>query len=637
MCGIAGIVSASISSAIDSRSAIRHRGPDGDGIFNAPGIQLAHTRLAILDLSPNGSQPMQTADGRYVIVFNGEIYNHQSLRAELTDRYVFQSTSDTETLLYGFAAYGTAVFRKLNGIFACAIFDTVTRQLVLVRDQFGVKPLYYYHKNGLLLFSSELKTIARYPGIDKSIDYPALVNYLHFLYSPGTQTPFAHVSKLLPGHYMQVAVDAPGTIHLKRYYDLPFRGTYSEQSESQLLEELDERLFTAVKRQLQSDVPLAFFLSGGLDSSLIMAMAKRAYPNERLTGYTIRTAFQNGKFEGFENDLPYARRVAAHLNVDLVEVDADADIVRDFDRMIYHLDEPQADTAPFNVLNICRQARKNGHTVLLGGTAGDDVFSGYRRHQALSIEPLLNRIPPAVGRLLNRTVKLGTNGVPLLRRLQKVTAGMGQPQQERMADYFARLPIATNHRLFAGSIGQALTNYQPNHQLLMALKRIPEEKNLLNQLLFWELSYFLPDHNLNYTDKMSMAVGVEARVPFLDPDLVEFSTRLPPMLKMRGRTTKYLLRKVAERYLPSAVIDRPKTGFGTPLRDWLCSGQLNGMLQKYLSEESLRQRGIFDPAAVHQLIRDNQNGKLDATYSIWGLMAIESWFRQFVDSDQPIV
>jgi asparagine synthase (glutamine-hydrolysing) len=634
MCGISGVVSASISSAVDLRSTIRHRGPDGEGIYNAPGIQLAHTRLAILDLSPNGHQPMQTADGRYVLIFNGEIYNHLTLRAALTDQYVFRSTSDTETLLYGFAAYGTAVFKKLNGIFACAIFDTVTRQLVLARDQFGVKPLYYYQKDGLLLFSSELKTIAAYPGIDKNIDYPALVNYLHFLYSPGMQTPFQHVSKLLPGHYLQLSVDDPDAICTKRYYDLPFRGTYSEQSESQLLEELDERLFTAVKRQLQSDVPLGFFLSGGLDSSLIMAMANRAHPKERLTGYTIRTASQNENFEGFENDLPYARQVAAHLDVDLVEVDGEVDIVRDFDRMIYHLDEPQADTAPFNVLNICRQARKNGHTVLLGGTAGDDVFSGYRRHQALSMEPFLNRIPPIMGRLLNRTINLGANDTPLLRRLRKLTAGMGQPQQERMADYFARLPIATNHKLFETAIGQGLHDHQPSHQLLTALERIPNEKNLLNQLLFWELSYFLPDHNLNYTDKMSMAVGVETRVPFLDTELVEFSTKLPPSLKMRGRTTKYLLRKVAERYLPPNVIYRPKTGFGTPLRDWLRTGQLNEMLKKYLSEESLRQRGIFDPVAVHQLIRDNQNGKLDATYSIWGLMAIESWFRQFVDSNE---
>ncbi|GAB3252278.1 asparagine synthase (glutamine-hydrolyzing) [Larkinella harenae] len=635
MCGIAGIVSASISSSLDLRSAIRHRGPDGDGIFNAPGVQLAHTRLAILDLSPNGQQPMQTADGRYVIVFNGEIYNHLALRASLANQHVFRSTSDTETLLYGFAAYGISVFRKLNGIFACAIFDTLTRQLVLARDQFGVKPLYYYHKDGLLLFSSELKTIASYPDIDKEIDYSALVNYLHFLYSPGAQTPFRHVSKLLPGHYMQVSVDEPNVVCMKRYYELPFRGTYSEQSEAQLLEELDERLFTAVKRQLQSDVPLGFFLSGGLDSSLVMAMAKRARPRERLTGYTIRTTARNGGFEGFEDDLPYARQVAAHLNVDLVEVDADANIVHDFDRMIYHLDEPQADTAPFNVLNICRQARKNGHTVLLSGTAGDDVFSGYRRHQALSMEPFLNWIPPVMGRLLNRTVNFSSQAIPLFRRLQKLTAGVGQPQHERMADYFARLPIATNQKLFENAVGKGLDKYQPNHQLLTALERIPDEKNLLNQLLFWELSYFLPDHNLNYTDKMSMAVGVETRVPFLDSELVEFSTKLPPSLKMRGRTTKYLLRKVAERYLPHSVIDRPKTGFGTPLRDWLRSGQLDAMLQRYLSEQSLRERGIFDPAAVHQLIRDNQDGKLDATYSIWGLMAIESWFRQFVDSAKP--
>jgi len=363
---------------------------------------------------------------------------------------------------------------------------------------------------------------------------------------------------------------------------------------------------------------------------LIAAVARRIRPDERLTGYTIRTA-SDQSYDGFANDLPYARRVAAYLGADLVEVAAEVDIVRDFDRIVYSLDEPLADPAPINVLNICRQARQNGHTVLLGGSGGDDLFSGYRRHQALAIEPILDKIPRSVGLLLQRTLSVAPSQHPLIRRLRKLTAGLGHSPTERIADYFAWLPLETNRQLFHPAIQQLLRDYQPRQQLLTALDRIPDEPDLLNQMLFWELNYFLPDHNLNYTDKMSMAVGVEARVPFLDKELVQFSARLPPALKMRGTTTKYLLRKVAERYLPHDVIYRPKTGFGTPLRDWLRKGQLAGLVTSYLSEESLRRRGVFDPLAVQRLVRDNEVGKIDASYTIWSLMAIESWFRQFVD------
>ncbi|MFC5409154.1 asparagine synthase (glutamine-hydrolyzing) [Larkinella bovis] len=632
MCGIVGLIADNPKEYVDyCTTLLHHRGPDDRGVYATDKLALGHTRLAILDLSPNGHQPMFSADRRFVIVFNGEIYNHLELRNALKDRYTFRSTSDTETLLYGFAAYGPAVFNKLNGIFACAIYDTHLHELTLARDPFGVKPLYYYHHKGQFLFSSELKAMANYPGVDKALDYEALANYLHFLYSPGSQTPFRHVCKLLPGHLLRIQIDRPETIQLERYYELPFDGIYSPLSEVDLLNELDERLFQAVKRQLQSDVPLGFFLSGGLDSSIVVAMAKRARPHERLTCYTIQTAGGGLQFDNFADDLRYARQAASHLKVELIGVEAEAAVVRDFDQMIYYLDEPQADTAPIHVLNICRTARKNGHTVLLSGAAGDDLFSGYRRHQALAMEPMLSRIPAGVGQFLQRTFGAGHSNRPLTRRIRKITSGLGQSSSERMADYFAWLPVAINRKLFQPPIRDSLQTYQPNQQLLQALARIPKEISLLNQMLFWELNYFLPDHNLNYTDKLSMAVGVEVRVPFLDKELVEFSARLPPSLKMRGTTTKYLLRKLAERYLPHSVIYRSKSGFGTPLRDWILSGQLAGMTSHYLSEESLRQREIFDPVAVRNLMENNQRGKIDASYTIWGLMAMESWFRQFVD------
>lgn len=265
MCGIVGIVSGEASTFIETCTArLGHRGPDGQGIYIDKTVALGHTRLAILDLTANGNQPMQTADGRYTLVFNGEIYNHLQLRETLAKHHVFRSTSDTETLLYGFAAYGTAVFNKLNGIFACAIFDAQTRQLTLARDPFGVKPLYYYHRPGHFVFASELKAVINFPGIDKTIDYKALVNYLHFLYSPGAQTPFRTIQKLLPGHFMQLAVDAPEYPRPKRYYDIPFTGIYAHTTEQQLLDGMNwintcTRLSNASCSRM---FPLVFFCRG---------------------------------------------------------------------------------------------------------------------------------------------------------------------------------------------------------------------------------------------------------------------------------------------------------------------------------------------------------------------------------------
>jgi asparagine synthase (glutamine-hydrolysing) len=618
------------------REGIRHRGPDGNGTYSAAGVTLFHTRLAILDLSANGHQPMLTPDGRYALIFNGELYNHRELRTELEAMgYQFRSSADTETLLYGFAAWGAAIFERLNGIFACAFFDTVTRQLTLARDQFGVKPLYYYHRDGLLLFASELKVIAAYPGVDRTLAPEALTTYLHYLYAPGEQTPFRYVRKLLPGYTLRFCPDEPTTLQCQRFYTVPFVGQYENRSEADLLDELDNRLRMAVERQLQSDVPLGFFLSGGLDSSAVAAMARKLYPRDTLTGYTIRTAANHRSYEGFSNDLPYARQVAHYLNIKLVEVAAEDAIVQDFDRVVYHLDEPIADTAPINVLNICREARRNGHTVLLGGTAGDDVFSGYRRHQALTLEPLFGKIPQGLGQWLHQISYRVLPTQSVGRRLQKLTAGLGLSSVNRMADYYGWLPNELNRQLFAPSIRADLPSQHPRQALIEMLSLIPNETSRLNQMLFWEMNAYLPDHNLMYTDKLSMAVGVEARVPFLDLDLVQFSTTIPPTLKMRGTTTKYLLRKLMEQYLPNNVIYRSKTGFGTPLRGWFQSGRLDNLLQTYLTEESIRQRGLFDPAAVRQLIQQNQTGKLDVSYTLWGLMAIESWCRQFVD--QPAV
>lgn len=632
MCGIAGTVNLSDTQwLLNIQEKISHRGPDDEGVFTHANVSLCHHRLAIQDLSPNGHQPMFSADGRYVIIFNGEIYNHIEIREKLSTKYSFKSTSDTETLLYGFMEYGVDLFAQLNGIFAFAVYDTQTQLLTVARDQFGIKPLYYYLHDGVFYFSSELKAFSDLPDFDKSIDYPALVNYLVFLWSPGEQTPFAHVKKLLPGHYITLQSADLASFQMTKYYEIPFKGAYSTKSEKALLNELDERLHEAVRRQLLSDVPVGFFLSGGLDSSGVVALAKRLLPKQQLQCYTIDTGYEGKKIEGFVDDLQYAKKVAQFLDVNLRIVEAKSDIVRDFDKVIYHLDEPQADAAPMNVLNICRQAREDGYVVLLGGTAGDDLFSGYRRHQAIRIEDYLRLVPHF---LLKGAKNLTTNldlRNPLYRRFQKLFRNIDVAPIERMVDYFAWLSSDTAKSLFSPAIQASLMGYEPSDILKNSLQSIPNEHNLLNQLLFWDMKYFLTDHNLNYTDKLSMAAGVEVRVPFLDIELVEFATQLPPDLKMKGTTTKYLLRKVMERYLPKEIIYRPKAGFGAPVREWILN-DLDVTIHQYLSKESIEKRGIFNYSAVSQLIEDNKTGKIDASYSIWALLAIESWMRQFVDN-----
>ncbi len=630
MCGIIGIIHPQAQHYIAEASRLMaHRGPDDEGIFTHKTLSLAHRRLSIIDLSENGHQPMLSENGRYVLIFNGEIYNHQQLRESLKPKYSFKSSTDTETLLYGLIEFGKEFINQLNGIFAFAFFDTATENLLIVRDQFGVKPLYYYNDHQTFAFGSEIKSFLALPDFDRQIDTEALVNYVTLLWSAGEKTPFKNVKKLSAGHYLNLNLKSLHDCEIHPYYRIPFKGEYSEKTEIQLIEELEKRLLKAVERQLMADVPLGFFLSGGLDSSAIVAMARKLYPDKPLKCYTIKTSHTDQQIEGFADDLKYARLVAKHLKLDLVEVETEVNIQQDFDNMIYHLDEPQADFAPINVLNICNLARKNGCKVLLGGVAGDELFSGYRRHQALTYNQYLDFIPSFLGKIIPSFLhKINTN-FAVGRRIKKILNGSTLDKTQRLYQYYEWLSLDTVKGLFKDR--KSIDTYSPQTFFDSLLREIPQEKNDLNKLLFWDLKTFLPDHNLNYTDKMSMATGVEVRVPFLDIELLDFSCQIPPKLKMKGITTKYLLKKMMGKYLPHEVVYRSKTGFGVPLRQWI-KKDLDTMIQQYLSKDLIEKRGIFEVKSIEKLIKDNKNGKIDASYSILCLMAIESWYQQFVDN-----
>lgn len=609
--------------------AIAHRGPDDSGVFEdtTSGTTLGHVRLSILDLSPLGHQPMVSADGRFVLVYNGEIYNFAELRAPLEAAGVrFNGQSDTEVLLHLLQAEGVAALPRLNGIFALALLDSQTGELLVARDAFGVKPLYYIADDRGFACCSEIKGLLPLLGDLGAVDEVALFRYVTHLWCPGAQTPVRSVHKLEPGEWLRVR-DGRIVDH-QRWYVQPLQRVRPQpMTAAQATVAVHDALRTAVRRQMVADVPVGAFLSGGLDSSAVVAFAREQAPN--IQCFTIATA--GGCDAGETDDLPYARQVAKHLGVRLHTVEIDASrMAADIEAMVWQLDEPLADPAPLNVLYISRLARDAGMKVLLSGSGGDDLFTGYRRHLALQVERLWTWLPGGMRRALDRGAQGLDQRSGIGRRLGRLFAGAGLSGDERVASYFAWARRADLLPLFVPDVRKALCEVRAEQPMRDFLAEMPPESTSLQRMLALEQRFFLADHNLAYTDKMSMAAGVEVRVPFLDLDLVELAARIPDRFKQRGRVGKWVLKKAMEPYLPREVIYRPKTGFGAPLRRWM-RHELRELLGDMLSEQSLRRRGLFNTVAVQKLIADNDAGRKDAAYTLLSLMCIEIWCRRFLD------
>jgi len=659
MCGIAGFSGQFESSLLAQMGErIAHRGPDDrNEIFLSTeknSVGLAHRRLSIIDLSAEGQQPMttqctcchQASDKKIWLIYNGELYNYRELRNEMvTKGHHFTSQTDSEVLIHLYADYGTAMLAKLNGIFAFAIYEGRQHNdrhelqrgdLFLARDGLGVKPFYYSEAQDGFLFASELKALLAYPFLQREIDLTAIHYYLAYLWCPGQQTAMKSVKKLQPGEALIVRQG-----HIVRqwfYYDLPYPNHADTMNEKKLIAQLDKHLTQAVHRQLMADVPLGAFLSGGLDSSAIVTIMRKIKPKEPINCYTI--AFAEGmESEGNPDDLPYAKAVAKHLNVNLKIIHAEANMFQYLEKMIYHLDEPQADPAPIHVFSIAEFARQDGIKVLLSGAGGDDIFSGYRRHQALYVERFWQWLPQFAKQLSARFAKQLLTGNysnahlerPLIRRLATLFASAHLQEDERLAQHFLWNTEGLRRNLYSHDMREQMNKQETSSPLLNSLTRIPNEKNKLNRMLYLESKHFLPDHNLNYTDKMAMAAGVEVRVPLLDPHLVEFATCLPARLKQNGLVGKYLLKKTMEAYLPKSVIYRRKAGFGAPLRKWI-QHDMRDYIDDILSTHALKRRGLFDPLAVKTLIANNRAGKVDAAYTIFSLVCIELWCQQFIDT-----
>jgi asparagine synthase (glutamine-hydrolysing) len=656
MCGIAGFQGRFEAALLQSMTdTLAHRGPDGDGIamLPVPGratTGLGHRRLAIIDLSSAGRQPMSVpADSPggmqtgLTLVYNGEIYNYRELKAELTaEGHLFRTGTDSEVLLHLYERDGLAMLDRLNGIFAFAIHDArpagrpagvAQGDIFIARDQLGVKPLYYAQTSAGLLFASEMKALLCSKEVSREVDPMSLHYMLAYLWTPAPRTMLIGVQKLEPGHALLVS---DGRIARRWcYYDVPYEGIRDSLTFDESAAALASHLETAVRRQLVSDVPVGAYLSGGLDSSAVVAMMRRSQPDQPINCFSIGFS-EEGDTEGNPADLPYARRVARHLRVDLHEIVVEPAAIERLPEMVALLDEPQADPAPINALLIAERARAMGIPVLLSGAGGDDLFSGYRRHWAAVFERNWSWLPrPLRGGLAafaNSAASGGGFGQsrPAFRRLAKMLAYAAEPADRRLVTYFWWSTERMRHSLYTPAFAAQVANADTAEPLLRSLDRIPRESDRLQRMLYLETKHFLADHNLNYTDRAGMATGVEVRVPLLDLDLVRFATRVPSRYKQRSTVGKAVFKRAMEPWLPHDVIYRPKSGFGAPLRRWM-RHELRPVMEATLDAASLRRRGFFEPAAVTRLIEQDRNGSVDGSYTIFALMCLELWCRRFLD------
>ena len=631
MCGIAGYYDPinNVNSLDEALNLIKHRGPDDSGTYinNTTGVGLGHRRLSIIETSELGHQPMLDSKKEVVLVFNGEIYNYRELRVNLIkEGFVFKGESDTEVLLNLYLSEGSRMLSKLNGIFSFAIWDANLGELLLARDFFGVKPLYYFYSKGAFCFSSEIKSLLPLMSAgDRAIDSESIAKYLSFLWCPGDGTMFKSVKKVSPGE--AIIVKNGDIIRKWSWFRLPvFKSDKQQLGKSRSILDVRSYLRKAVHRQMVSDVPVGAFLSGGLDSSSIVAFAKEVTPDIRC--FSIDTLSESN--DGFASDLPFAKLMAKYLGVplDIVTVESH-NMANDIEKMIYQLDEPLADPAALNVLYISQMAREQGIKVLLSGSGGDDLFTGYRRHYGIHMEKYWGWMPKKARMFLENTTRGLDVNSHLMRRIGKLFSGAGLSSEERITHYFRWTDDLTLKSLYSPELQREIGDYDPNSIMRDFIEPISTNATRLDCMLALEQRYFLTDHNLIYTDKMSMASGVEVRVPFLDKDLVRLASNIPNKYKQRGSSGKWVLKKAMEPFLPKEVIYRSKTGFGVPLRRWI-KHELRDLIGDLLSPESVRERGLFSPDRVSRLILDNISGKIDASYTILSLLCIEIWCRKYL-------
>ncbi|HXY33908.1 MAG TPA: asparagine synthase (glutamine-hydrolyzing) [Planctomycetaceae bacterium] len=636
MCGIAGLVGDFVPGLIDRMNAAQaHRGPDGCGVFESPRSQIAlgHVRLAILDLSEEAAQPMTSADGRFTLIYNGEIYNYRELRDSLAHSGVPQTSSgDTQVLLHGLMRWGAAFVERLNGMFAFAFWDDRERELLLARDPLGIKPLYYTEpRAGSLLFASEVKALCAHPDVHREPDFRAILQHLTFCHSCSERTALADIRRLPPGSLLRWRA-RHAQIEVRQFWRPQFSDA-SRQADPSDIRRLRSEVVNATRRQLVSDVPVGSFLSGGLDSSLITAIAAGASDrDDAFRSYTITYPARSNRLDRAHDDAPYARRFASSLALDFHEVEIGPQIASLLPQIVYHLDEPISDPAAITCYLICRLAREHGTKVLLSGQGADELFGGYPRYAVLRTLGWLDRAPRVVATGLAQCSHLlpgalGGSVGAALRRTKRVLHDVHRSRDERFLAYCMATADSTVQSLLQPALAGSLCDVRADADCLSRMKS--GGLGEIDRFLERDLSVYLPNHNLLYTDKMGMAVGVEARVPLLDQELVAFATSLSAAQKLEP-VPKAILRHAARGLVPDEIIDRPKAGFGAPYRYWL-RHDLGSMWNDLMGPSSVESRGWFRSDIVERLRRRSQAGRADYYMLQWALLTLEIWAREFID------
>lgn len=632
MCGIAGIVRAHRDQAHSDGGAdhatihrmceaIVHRGPDDEGIFVKAGVGLGMRRLSIIDLA-GGHQPVFNEDKTVWIVFNGEIYNFPELRIELEKSgHRFASHSDTEVIVHLYEEFGADCVNKLRGMFAFALYDERRRKLLLARDRFGKKPLHYALVGDRLLFGSEIKSILAVAPELAAVNNEAILQYLYFGYVPDPLTSFLPIQKLPPGHLLEFEA---GKIQVRQYWNLPPYSTHYPNSEEECLEELERRLAEAVRIRLISDVPLGAMLSGGVDSSTVVALMARA------SSQPVKTFSIGFRHDDF-NEAHYARMVAQRFGTDHHELIVEPNVLETVEELTTSLEEPFGDSSMLPTYYVSCLARKHV-TVALSGDGGDEIFAGYDRYAIHMGREVFQRIPAWAWRFYRNQIY---PRLPLNMRGRKFSYNISLPLRERYVDGISFVPAFEREMpLLSNEFRNAVRDY-PDPQLLMCRYFDEAQANdPLSRMLYTDTKTYMVADILTKVDRMSMLTSLEVRVPILDHLFVEWVTGLPADFKMRDGKQKYILRKLAERVgVPREVLYRPKQGFALPLVHWM-RNELKDLILTVLLEPKTLQRGYFNPQAVQQLLDEHFRGRRNHSDRIWRLLMLELWHRNFLASFQ---
>jgi asparagine synthase (glutamine-hydrolysing) len=639
MCGIAGMITSDPEQRIKhALAAIEHRGRDDEGVFIsaelAGGLKacLGHRRLSIIDTSPAGHQPMFTEDGRYAVVLNGEIYNYRDIRKELeSSGEVFTTQSDTEVLVKAFRKWGTNCLNKLNGMFAFALWDDIEKELTLVRDRAGIKPVYYAELGGSFAFASEAKAILATGLVQAEMDLEGLDQYLTFLWTPDPQTIFKGIKKLPPAHFLRWK---NGEVTITEWWDLSFDDIDEGRSEADWIESTLATLDRVVELEMVADVPLGSFLSGGVDSSSLVALMARHGGGRKVSTYTAGTAVEDLRFDIIPDDVAWARRVGELLDTDYHEMMLRPDVADLLPKLVWHSDEPIADPAIITSYLISKAARET-LTVLLSGVGGDEVFAGYPRQLAMKLAGTIDPVPQLIRRPVMKMIEAVMSGgrpgafTAPLRNVKKFAKSAAMDFEDRYLGFGTYFTGAAKIALYSGDTRNATKEFDAYKYHRKYFENV-RHADPLNRLLYVDFKTFLPCLNLAYTDKTSMAANLEVRVPFLNVELVEMAARMPARFKLKGFRRKYILKRAAEKLLPKDIVWRKKAGFGAPIRSWL-RGPLKPMVDDLLSNETITRRGLFDPPEVRRLIDANLSGREDLNLQVFQLLVLELWMQNFLD------